>query len=428
MRITKCFFLVFVVLLSLIPTTGKADDVPLSSTQSRSFVSLDFFIKDIPISTGLIQFNEGALAVNGEQVFVIHRQGEVELFNGRTLSLTTMKIKVPFQDFEQRAWGERGAPGVKGAMYDPLTSNLFVSATFITEHCAHLALYGMHFNTEKQELEKPRTVFITPTCAPLPILDPGYPLITAANRQGCPNISQAGGKIISYSNPGTFLLTIGNFGDDWRTSSDVQRLKTSSSDLFGKIVKLQISSNLRLLKSQVFATGFRNPSGLTWSSFFRKIVEVENGPDGGDEINYVSEGADYGWPVVSLGNRYSGPSQEIISSPYPPTKQGVIFGNSISPVFAWSPSIAPSNLTPMPKNLSYGLPNLTEFIIGTYRDQSLHRVLASANSIISDERIQLGYRIRDLLFNANDQLIILDDAGYLHILDFVSRKKQSSGN
>jgi hypothetical protein len=63
-----------------------------------------------------------------------------------------------------------------------------------------------------------------------------------------------------------------------------------------------------------------------------------------------------------------------------------------------------------------------ELVMGTYRDLSLHFLSISGNALISDEKVFLGYRIRDLTFSSNNTLVILDDNGNIHQLNFEPRK------
>ncbi len=88
-------------------------------------------------------------------------------------------------------------------------------------------------------------------------------------------------------------------------------------------------------KPEIFTLGHRTTLGLAVHPGTGEIWQNENGPNGGDEINVLKPGANYGWPVVSLGRTYQGPwhSQKF---------QGVGFED---PIVYWTPSIAVSGLT-----------------------------------------------------------------------------------
>lgn len=86
---------------------------------------------------------------------------------------------------------------------------------------------------------------------------------------------------------------------------------------------------------EIWSRGHRNMLGLTVHPQTAEIWESENGPLGGDEINIVAKGANYGWPLVSYGRNYDG--SKVSESPY---RKGMA-----APHVVWIPSIAPSGLT-----------------------------------------------------------------------------------
>ena len=397
-------------------TTYAAPSWSLDTTVNTE----NFTIKSQSFSTGFSQGNEGALATDGETVFIVHREGQISTLNERDGLLSIQNVQVLFQDLIQRVPGERGLPGVKGALYVSSEKSLYVSATYIQNNCAHLNVYKFKWSLSTSQLSNSQLIFSTPTCAPLPQLPPLPAMpITAVDRQGQPNISQAGGKLVYIPQLKTVLLSIGNFGDDWKSISQVQSLKSDTRFLFGKTVLLEPKQ-----KYVVFTTGHRNPSGMVWDPTTKKVIEAENGPEGGDELNVLSQGKDYGWPLVSLGHRYSNPDGTYssgLSTNQPPKYQTLNTTGLVQPIFAWNPSIAPSNIAVMPSSLSLHIPGATELLVGTYKDQSLHHILIFHNSVIFDERIYLGYRIRDLVFANNNHLFIFDDIGNIHELSFIPR-------
>jgi aldose sugar dehydrogenase len=89
-------------------------------------------------------------------------------------------------------------------------------------------------------------------------------------------------------------------------------------------------------KPEVFTLGHRNSLGIALHPGTGEIWQVENGPNGGDEMNVLHAGANYGWPLVSLGRTYPGPWQAGKS----PTHAGFE-----PPVVYWTPAIAVSGIT-----------------------------------------------------------------------------------
>lgn len=88
-------------------------------------------------------------------------------------------------------------------------------------------------------------------------------------------------------------------------------------------------------KSAIFSYGHRNPQGLAMHPKTGEIWSHEHGPRGGDEVNLVQKGKNYGWPVISYGINYSGTSFTDLTE-----KEGME-----QPLWYWDPSIAPSGMT-----------------------------------------------------------------------------------
>lgn len=83
----------------------------------------------------------------------------------------------------------------------------------------------------------------------------------------------------------------------------IYNLSQNSNSFFGKILKINkedLKNNL--IRPEVFTSGHRNPQGITVNN--KKIFSVEHGPKGGDELNLIIKGENYGWPLASYGTRY----------------------------------------------------------------------------------------------------------------------------
>lgn len=125
------------------------------------------------------------------------------------------------------------------------------------------------------------------------------------------------------------------------TGNDPQDLKT----LGGKVLRLKDDGTVAPgnpfagradAKPEIFTYGHRNTLGLALHPKTGEIWQVENGPNGGDEMNILRAGANYGWPIVSLGRVYTGAWQG---------KQGPSHAGYESPVVYWTPAIAVSGIT-----------------------------------------------------------------------------------
>jgi glucose/arabinose dehydrogenase len=88
-------------------------------------------------------------------------------------------------------------------------------------------------------------------------------------------------------------------------------------------------------RPEIYTLGHRSPEGMVWHEGTGKIWEVEMGPNGGDEVNILEPGGNYGWPYVSMGRSYAGPYQ----------RDKFHLDGMIDPVVFWVPSISTTGMT-----------------------------------------------------------------------------------
>ena len=144
------------------------------------------------------------------------------------------------------------------------------------------------------------------------------------------------GSRIVFDNQGYVYFSIGDRGsrdknpqDLTRDGGKIYRLHTD-----GRIPKDNPFVNQKSAKPAIWSYGHRNPQGMWFDKTTQTLWSHEHGPRGGDELNIIKAGANYGWPVVSYGVNYSGTSFTDIQE-----KDGMQ-----SPVLHWTPSIAPSDM------------------------------------------------------------------------------------
>lgn len=168
-------------------------------------------------------------------------------------------------------------------------------------------------------------------------------------------------------------------------------------------------------KPEIFSMGHRNSLALVFNPMTGALWNNENGPNGGDEINIIQAGKNYGWPVVSFGRDYSGP--RISENPY---REGMEM-----PLITWLPAIAPSGMAfytsdkfPAWKgNVFVGAMRVGE-IPGTGHLERL--VINEKNEEVRRESMltELRQRIRDVRQGPDGYLYLLtdeDDAALLRI-------------
>jgi glucose/arabinose dehydrogenase len=153
-----------------------------------------------------------------------------------------------------------------------------------------------------------------------------------------------------------------------------------------------------LTPSEVWSTGHRTPYGLAFGPDGR-LWELEHGPRGGDELNLIERGKNYGWPLVSYGVNYDG-----VAIPKPETRSDLT-----KPVIYWVPVIAPGSLTFY--NASMFPQWKGSALIGGMATQTLNRITFDGNGGATPaERWDVGHRIRDVEVAPDGAIWLLEDS------------------
>jgi glucose/arabinose dehydrogenase len=123
----------------------------------------------------------------------------------------------------------------------------------------------------------------------------------------------------------------------------------------------------------IWSYGHRNPQGLVISPFDGTLWETEHGPKGGDELNLIQAGKNYGWPEITFGINYNGTIITLDTA-----KVGME-----QPVIYWTPSIAPCGMTFVTGNRYPGWEG--NLLVGSLRFRNLVRVEISGNKVVHEE-------------------------------------------
>lgn len=150
--------------------------------------------------------------------------------------------------------------------------------------------------------------------------------------------------------------------------------------------------------SRILSMGHRNPSGIVRLPDGRVFV-TEHGPRGGDELNLIRPGANFGWPRESYGTTYRGSGI--------PGSLGLGRHETFEPpAFAWLPSVATSTVTVLG---GIGEAWEGDLLVGTLKDRSLHRIRLAGDHGVYSERIEIGTRIRDVHQHSDGRLVLWSD-------------------
>jgi glucose/arabinose dehydrogenase len=232
--------------------------------------------------------------------------------------------------------------------------------------------------------------------------DGQYLFLTVGDRQRftpAQDPDQPVGKILRLTLDGKPAPGNPNFGKTGAATvplidppADTEAAKTA------KVVSTYMYSTPNLTPAETWATGVRTPYGLAFSPN-GELWEVEHGPRGGDELNLIEKGKNYGWPLVSYAQNYNG-----VPIPSPDTRPDLT-----KPVIYWTPVIAPGNL------MFYTGAMFPQWqgsaLIGGMGSQSLNRVIFDGHGGAKPaERWAVGKRIRDVEQGPDGSLWMLEDA------------------
>jgi glucose/arabinose dehydrogenase len=153
------------------------------------------------------------------------------------------------------------------------------------------------------------------------------------------------------------------------------------------------------VQAQVFSTGHRNVLGIAFAADGR-LWQHEMGPQGGDEVNLIAAGKNYGWPVVSNGSNYGG--GDIPDHPTRPQFE--------QPKVSWNPSISPAGLIVYTGNL---FPKWKgDLLMGALSGESLIRIDVNGDKASKAERWPMA-RIREVEQGPKGEIYLLEDGGRL---------------
>ncbi len=214
---------------------------------------------------------------------------------------------------------------------------------------------------------------------------------------------QSGGRMIDFDD-GHLLVSIGDHGLP-NFYKDTDPAQFGSGRDFSKVFKLDIATG----QVALFAGGMRNPQGLAFDDQGR-LWQTEHGPQGGDEINLLVEGGDYGWPNVSYGTEYGAPREPLALNPVQGRHDGFI-----KPVFAFVPSIGISNLIAIPQGEAFDLWAGDLFVLSLI-GQTAYRVRIDDGRAIYAEPFRMGTTLRDVILLENGTIVILTGNASLRLI------------
>jgi aldose sugar dehydrogenase len=216
------------------------------------------------------------------------------------------------------------------------------------------------------------------------------------------------GSRIAWLPDDTMLIAIGDGGNPPLQLNDelIRNQAQKLNSQLGKILRLKddgsIPSDNPFVKTAnanpaIWSYGHRNIQGVFADPLSKQVWSTEHGSRGGDELNLIEAGKNYGWPVVTFSQEYTG--GEISNEVSRP--------NMVDPKLVWTPAIAPSGLLLYRGNI---FPDWQgNLFAGGLVSKSVIRIKIEGNKTVAQETIPVGQRVRDVRQGKDGFIYILTD-------------------
>jgi glucose/arabinose dehydrogenase len=219
-----------------------------------------------------------------------------------------------------------------------------------------------------------------------------------------------GGRIVFDKTGNLFISTGERF--DMRSRPQAQWLNSA----LGKVLHITTDGkpapgnpflNNANARPEVYSYGHRNVQGLAIHPATGELWQDEFGPRGGDEVNIIKPGKNYGWPTITYGREYSGEKVGEGIQQKPGLEQ---------PIYYWDPVISPSGMC------FYTGDNIPEWknnlFIGALSGQHIDRLVIKNNRVVGEERLLAGegQRFRDVQQGKDGALYAITDQGRLYCI------------
>ena len=217
------------------------------------------------------------------------------------------------------------------------------------------------------------------------------------------------GSRILFDKTGNLLVSTGERSDK-EIRVQAQQLNSSLGKIIhitpdGKAVPGGPFANTANARPEIYAYGLRNPDGMAWNPETGELWEAEFGPRGGDEINIIHAGRNYGWPVITYGIEYSGEkvghgSQQKIGME--------------QPIYYWDPVISPGDIAFYDGDMIPEWKN--NLFVAGLSSTHIARLIIKDNKVVGEERLlkDEGERFRALAVGKDGSLYAVTDGGKMY--------------
>jgi glucose/arabinose dehydrogenase len=366
--------MIYLILISLITSL-------LTSTANASQTpNLQIRVDDVKTSTtsggsmrgaGLAVLSNDELLLGGGKT-----GGEIFLYNLSSKKLTKLASLI---SANRRVNDSRFAINdIAVLSQSQSAANLLISypRLGLQRDCVEVVVENVNYDRINQKINRVKTWLVTKPCVPISA------------------VQHTSGRFAVIDSKSAYV-TIGDLG-----YTQISNRK-KRGDL-GSIFKVSSTSVSK------FSQGHRNAQGILLYNG-KDLLAAEHGPRGGDELNLIKAGTDYGWPFVTYGQPYG--SGDYVR----PTKTGTHAG-FVEPLKYWVPSIAPTELVQLPKSGWGDWSN--QLVLGTLREQVLVFMAIDERFVVTNTvNVDIGERIRDLEVLSTGELVATTDSGQLLVIN-----------
>jgi glucose/arabinose dehydrogenase len=366
--------MIYLILISLITSL-------LTSTANASQTpNLQIRVDDVKTSTtsggsmrgaGLAVLSNDELLLGGGKT-----GGEIFLYNLSSKKLTKLASLI---SANRRVNDSRFAINdIAVLSQSQSAANLLISypRLGLQRDCVEVVVENVNYDRINQKIKRVKTWLVTKPCVPISA------------------VQHTSGRFAVIDSKSAYV-TIGDLG-----YTQISNRK-KRGDL-GSIFKVSSTSVSK------FSQGHRNAQGILLYNG-KDLLAAEHGPRGGDELNLIKAGSDYGWPFVTYGQPYG--SGDYVR----PTKTGTHAG-FVEPLKYWVPSIAPTELVQLPKSGWGDWSN--QLVLGTLREQVLVFMAIDERFVVTNTvNVDIGERIRDLEVLSTGELVATTDSGQLLVIN-----------
>jgi glucose/arabinose dehydrogenase len=329
-------------------------------------------VKSTQVESGrgaaLAVLNDGSLLMGGGE------RGDTLFLYSQNKLVTVGKVL----EQNERIRDSRFAPtDIAILSEDANSAQLLISYPRLTQNpeCVRLVVFRYTYSKKEQSIEKGERWFQGKPCVAISAVQ------HAAGRM----------QVIDST---TAYLTTGDLG-----YPKINRV--SARGWLGGVFEIKANSIKQISK------GHRNPQGIV--KIGNNIYISEHGPRGGDELNLIKAGKDYGWPFVTFGQAYS--SGDYVK----PTRPGTHAGYE-KPLYSWVPSVAPTELVQLPSGPQWKAQQ-SQIVMGTLAEQALIFIeLLTPNKVGVVTSFDVGHRIRDLELLPDATMVATTDDGKLLLI------------